>query len=283
MFYSKNDFVKNSINVWKECLLEDFPVHHHDFSELVVVTGGKAVHIIDGIEYDIQAGDVYVIKGNTSHGFLGIKNLTLYNIAYTKDEPVLEYDHLRVMSGFQALFFVEPVYRKKMNFRHKLHLEHKDMAFAERFLEIMVAEDKSLPQYSRLLRIYFTGFIAFLSRCYEQQNEKSQINCIADTLAFIEENYAQPVTVDMLSEMAHLSSRQYARLFIQNYGITPKQYIMRLRIRYAARLLAQSAKKVSDIALECGFSDTNYFTSCFKQRTGKTPKEYRAAITKAGK
>ena len=165
-----------------------------------------------------------------------------------------------------------------MNFKHKLHLLYKDIVFADRFLEIMAAEDTTLPQYNRLLRIYFTGFVAFLSRCYEQQNKKSELYCIADTLAFIEENYAQPITVETLSEMAHLSSRHFTRLFMQNYGVTPKQYIMRLRIRYAARLLKQSKKKVSDIALECGFTDTNYFTARFKQKTGKSPKEYRAEI-----
>lgn len=274
-FYSKREFVKNRINVWEENLNRDFPVHFHDFSELVVITGGKAVHIINGIEYNIQSGDVYVIKGNTTHGFSQVKNLSLYNIAYMENEPVLEYEYLRIMSGFQALFFVEPIYRKQLNFEHKLHLSSKDIVFAESILEIMASENKDAPQYDRILRIYFTSFITFLSRQFEQKCEKSKITSISDTLAFIEKNYTRQITVDELAKMAHLSSRHFIRLFIQNYGITPKQYIMQLRIRYACRRLEQSAKSISDIAFESGFTDTNYFTSCFKSRMGKSPKEYR--------
>ncbi len=278
-FYSKREFVKNSINVWDEHLTSDFPIHYHDFSELVVITGGKAMHVINGTEYSIQSGDVYVIKGNTTHGFSQVKNLSLYNISYMENEPVLEYEYLRVMSGFQALFFVEPIYRKQLHFKHRLHLNGNEMVFAESLLEIMASEDKGDPQYDRILRIYLTSFITFLSRQFEQKSDNSKITSISDTLAFIEKNYTRQITIDEMAEMAHLSNRHFIRLFIQNYGITPKQYIMQLRIRYACRRLEQSAKSISDIAFESGFSDTNYFTSCFKNRTGKTPKEYRAGLS----
>lgn len=275
-FYSKNEFVKNRVNVWEEHLTQDFPVHFHDFSELAIITGGKAVHIIDGSEYSIQPGDIYVIKGNTTHGFSQVKNLSLYNIAYTENEPVLEYEYLRIMSGFQALFFVEPIYRKQLNFEHRLHLGYQDMVFVESILKIMAGENKDNPQYDRILRIYFTSFITFLSRQYEQMNDESKITSISDTLAFIEKNYTQQITIEELSQMAHLSNRHFIRLFIQNYGITPKQYIMQLRLRYACRQLEQSVKNISDIALESGFSDTNYFTSFFKSKMNKSPKEYRS-------
>ena len=277
-FYSKKEFVKSTINVWDEHLTSDFPVHYHDFSELVIITGGKAVHIIDDMQYTIQSGDVYVIKGNTAHGFSQVRNLSLFNIAYMENEPVLEYDFLRIMSGFQALFFVEPVYRKQLNFEHKLHLSYKDMSFAESILGIMAAQNTENPEHERILRIHFTSFIAFLSQQFEQKTKNSKIVSISDTLAFIEKNYTQQITIDELAEMAYLSSRHFTRLFIQNYGITPKQYIVQLRIRYACSRLEQSAKNISDIALESGFTDTNYFTSCFKKRMGASPKEYRTGF-----
>lgn len=274
-FYSKTQFVQSSINVWKEHLFEDFPIHYHDFSELVIITKGAAAHVIDNIEYSIQAGDVYVIKGNTRHGFINVKDLTLYNIAYVSSEPILEYNYLRSMSGFQALFFVEPLYRKKAKFEHKLHLQHKDLLFAERLLEIMSNEKREYALCERILKIHLTSFITFLSRQYELNNEVSDLKHISDTLAYIEKNYTENIEIEELALQAHISTRHFNRLFISNYGITPKQYILKLRIQYACKQMLDSNKSISQIAAESGFNDTNYFTNYFKKKTGQTPREFR--------
>ena len=63
-------------------LTGDFPIHSHEFSELVLVIEGTALHIIDDEEYIISSGDVYVLQGNTVHGFKAMDNLHIVNIMY---------------------------------------------------------------------------------------------------------------------------------------------------------------------------------------------------------
>lgn len=277
IFYRKNRFDQLSINVWKEHLVADFPVHAHDFSELVVITKGKGIHIIDNAEYTIQAGDVYVIKGNTTHGFKDIVDLTLYNIAYEAAEPILEFDYLRTFSGFQALFFVEPLYRKKMKFEHRLHLNPSDLMFAEKLLEIMCAENPHGNQYYRIQKIYLTSFMTFLARQYEINLSNNNISYISDILAYIEQNYMENFIVEEFAAKMHLSVRHFTRIFSETYGVTPKQYILKLRLQHACNSLRSSHKSIAQIASESGFEDTNYFSTYFTKKMGMTPKDYRLA------
>jgi len=278
IIYNKSTFVKNQINVWTEDLTADFPIHSHKFSELVVIRSGGCTHIVDGWKYTLKAGDVYVLKGNTSHGFADVKAVSMYNIAYSDDEPVLEYDFLRAMPGFQALFHVEPVFRRQHSFKHHLHLNQQELEYVSRTLDIMRHEDQSLPYFDRLNRIYFTSLLAFLSRKYEHMFSHESFFSMADAIAYIETNFTSSISVSKLAEMAHLSERHFTRMFVQSCGVTPKQHILWLRMKYACSLLEKTDRSIADIALESGFTDINYFSSCFKQRMGITPLTYRRLL-----
>ena len=52
-----------------EASLEGFPIHTHEFHELVIVTEGTGIHSINGYNYQVTAGDVFVLKGNDAHGY----------------------------------------------------------------------------------------------------------------------------------------------------------------------------------------------------------------------
>jgi len=71
-------------------------------------------------------------------------------------------------------------------------------------------------------------------------------------------------------------SRSYLfAIFKSATGMTPNDYYLRIRIEKAQQLLAHSAQPVTSIALETGFSSSQYFSSVFRKYTGQTPVEYR--------
>ena len=72
-----------------------------------------------------------------------------------------------------------------------------------------------------------------------------------------------------------LTTRRLTDIFKQEYGITPKEYRDSLRLCAAGKLLAQTDKKIIDVAYEVGFSNVSAFNRFFKTHTGKTPSEYR--------
>jgi AraC family transcriptional regulator len=78
-----------------------------------------------------------------------------------------------------------------------------------------------------------------------------------------------------LAREARLSPYHFLRTFQSVTGVTPHQYILRMRLRRAAALLSQKATKIVDIALECGFGDISNFNRNFRAEFGVSPRAYR--------
>jgi AraC-like DNA-binding protein len=78
----KNDF---KWNINKFIFEMDFEEHIHDCYEMVIVTSGWGTHIVNGNEYSLKPGDIYIINEDSSHGFKDTKDLEIYSIAFTQE------------------------------------------------------------------------------------------------------------------------------------------------------------------------------------------------------
>lgn len=94
----------------------------------------------------------------------------------------------------------------------------------------------------------------------------------------IEAHIGSELTLASLAERANLSRDHLIRLFRRKLGLTPKQYILDLRIKKAARLLNSTRYSIEQIAEELGFSDRYHFTRAFNQSMGINPGEYRRSF-----
>lgn len=87
--------------------------------------------------------------------------------------------------------------------------------------------------------------------------------------------YAEPLDLDSLAEIAHLSKYHFARCFAEAYGESPMRYLTRRRIERAQDLLRSANLTVSDVCMLVGFSSLGSFTSRFRELVGETPTRYR--------
>jgi AraC-like DNA-binding protein len=78
-----------------------------------------------------------------------------------------------------------------------------------------------------------------------------------------------------LAQHAGLSPYHFLRIFKRLTGVTPHQYVRRVRIREAATLLLRGKAQVLDIALDCGFGDVSNFNHTFRAEFGVSPLAYR--------
>ncbi|OUR63062.1 hypothetical protein A9Q74_02305 [Colwellia sp. 39_35_sub15_T18] len=92
---------------------------------------------------------------------------------------------------------------------------------------------------------------------------------------WIEDNYAQSISVDFLAEKAGVSSRQFNRRFKVATQETATKYIQLIRVEAAKRLLERTTKPFDEISLSVGYENSSFFRRLFKQVTSKTPMEYR--------
>jgi AraC family transcriptional regulator len=94
-------------------------------------------------------------------------------------------------------------------------------------------------------------------------------------LDYIRSHLSQDLSIIDLAQVAGMSPYYFLRLFKQSMHVTPRQYIIQMRIDRAKELLRSRELSISDISLQCGFTNQSYFANVFRQITDTTPKAYR--------
>lgn len=97
---------------------------------------------------------------------------------------------------------------------------------------------------------------------------------------FISRNYADTISVEQGSRLAHLSQSRFSRVFKQISGMTFVNYVTHVRLSCALRQLKESSATIAEVALATGFSDQSYFDRRFKAAFGKTPNQVRRSLNR---
>jgi AraC family transcriptional regulator len=96
--------------------------------------------------------------------------------------------------------------------------------------------------------------------------------------AYIEEHFAEQISLATLANLVRLSPYYFCRAFKQSFGMPPHRYHSSRRIEHAKSLLSKPASSVTDIGLTIGFSETSSFSAAFRKATGLTPTAYRRCL-----
>ncbi|WDI41031.1 helix-turn-helix domain-containing protein [Bremerella sp. P1] len=257
---------------------EPFGLHKHEFSEVVIITGGTGLHITDEDSWELQKGDAFVIGEDRIHDYHNMANLRLINILFDQELLARDPKDLSLLSGYHALFCLEPNWRQRHQFSSHLTLSPRELTAA---VEIVDRLDRELvnrtPGYKCLATAFFQQLVVHLSRCYgSSQHESSRsLLRIAEAISYIEQHYSEDIQLEVLTEIAGMSRRSFMRAFEEATGSTPIAYLIQLRLSRSAELLWATDKSVTEIAFEVGFNDSNYFSRQFRKRFNVSPREYR--------
>ena len=116
----------------------------------------------------------------------------------------------------------------------------------------------------------------FVSDAVRREVATSGSELIAQAVAYTQSNYAdKDLSLESLCALFQISQTQFSLLFKREMGTSFLQYLLDQRIAAAQKLLRETSMKIYQIAEETGFGDASYFSYCFKQRCGLSPKEYR--------
>ncbi|MDE1248490.1 AraC family transcriptional regulator [Vibrio aestuarianus] len=266
----------------------DFGMHKHDFSELFLVMEGTGKHVVSEYEYPLNTGDIFVIKGDTEHGFKEVDHLKLINLMFDDSSPFFELPSMRALSGYQALFKIEPIARQTSEYRAKLTLDSDQLPIIASLLKQIRDEyEQAQPGFEIMINSLMQHLIVKLARLYQhQQLDTPQTTfALSRALVFLEQHYTQShIDIEQVANAAYISQRQLQRLFRQYFNSSPIQYLRSLQLQHAQRLIFdERIQSVQLIAEQSGFGDSNYFSKCYKLQFGQTPREsIKKAATESG-
>jgi AraC family transcriptional regulator len=124
---------------------------------------------------------------------------------------------------------------------------------------------------SRFVRVV-SGRESSASRASEQDRRRA-----VEVAVWLDENSSDSIDLEAAADEAGLSTFHFLRVFTSVLGVTPHQYLVRSRLRRAARLLASEDRAITDVAYDVGFGDLSNFVRTFGRAAGASPREFRRA------
>ena len=108
-----------------------------------------------------------------------------------------------------------------------------------------------------------------------QVRSKHKRKIIGLALAYIEEHYQEPITLNDVAGEIFLNPSYFCKIFKMEMNESFTKYLMKFRVKKAVELLNDPCLKIYEIAEQVGYSDVQYFTKIFKTVTGDIPTHYR--------
>ncbi len=258
-------------------------MHKHDFIELVYVISGKGKHVVEDNEYELSKGDLFIINHNVAHGFYPLKEGV--------DEPVVfnclfmpEYLDSSLLSNSNFEDIVSSFLFKSLFPDRSIALPDLKLAGSQ-YTEIgelfsrMYSEYKSQSRgYYDILRAYLIELLIKIFRLMD--NKKSPVpnknrEIIEKAISLMKQNYNQDIRLEDIAMKCFISKNYFSKLFKEVTGIKFSDYVQKVRIDEACSLIRNTNTKLTEIALQTGYSDMKFFYQVFKKYTGMTPGEYR--------
>ena len=167
-------------------------------------------------------------------------------------------------------------------YAEKYHiLNQEDQQVVRNIFEKMLTEYNINSPYSdsklKALLTYLIIFIIEHELFHDingSQGKKINKN-INDVMRYIDSNYMTDINVDNICKLFSFSSSHFSRLFKQNTGEAFSRYLSKVRLEHAIVLLSNTDKQIDQIAYECGFKSTSYFSYSFKKEFLVSPLKYR--------
>lgn len=251
--------------------------HWHQELEWIYVDVGTLHLTVHGDAYTLQPGEMCFINSGELHEIRSTGESLHHAIVFQADfldfalYDVCEHQFIHPVTSHQLSFTTCP--------------EAVDSPLAQeilKWLRQIVQDYHEKPTYfpldikicilQVLKLLYQTGA---LTKKEVSEKEEENLNKLKKVISYIQNNYAKPLTLQDLAQVAYLSPAYFCNTFRKQTGASPITFLNEYRIERATQLLVQSDDSISNIAAAVGFENFSYFIRKFREYKHVTPKEYR--------
>ena len=245
-------------------------VHFHNEIELLCLFNGNCSVFMPDKTVPAKRGDVILINHNVAHEIRSENGADFVVIQFSR-HTFNEYLPLLRTTFFDCAKVTEKT-------------SEKDTASLWRFIHDLsrayVSDFRLAPLYcvknlSELI-IFLYEKCPFIVYSQEQYDSKKKFEQrMQRIIGKINDDYKNKLLLNDIADGEGITIAHLSHLFHKQLGVTFRDYLNNLRFENALRLLLDESLNVSEIALNCGFSDVKYMTKMFKERFGRTPAQYR--------
>jgi len=257
------------------------PWHTHNFDELTFILSGTGIHNVNGEKIPIMLGDVFVVREGVAHKYEKTKNLCLVNLLYLweKEYPDLENEYSSLPGIIELFSHKKSDNSVSKSFVSRFHLAPWQLNEFVHLLDTIKNEEKGKKVgYKDVIKNTFKNIVINICRHYSETEptDPKKLRELNQVINYINENLSKKITRDELVKISGMPVATFYKIFKQATGLSPIEYIIRLRISFAAELLSENHNmSITDVALETGFDDSAYFSKKFKEIMGSPPITYQ--------
>lgn len=252
--------------------------HEHDYMELLYIYSGEGRYIVDGTTYDVSAGNLIIINPGIEHAHvvtshsnpMTILALGLCDVQFTG------------MPQNKIIFpGMPPVLAADADLRNHI---------TRIFFHMLAEKEQHFPGKYDMMRLYLSQILLYIIRAYKEPDEQTasqpsftshRKNHVVQTIMdYMEEHYSEKISLDAIAGNMYLSPIYISKIFKEETGQAPIQYLIKIRLQKATRLMKEypdySIKKIAEMV---GYDDAYHFSKIFKKHMLVTPKEYRKGLS----
>lgn len=246
---------------------------HQPFELLCVLDGATAYELRDGNTIELTGGQFVVLPPRAVHR-------GLHNVRMPAKLCGVIFDPCRPSAARHTPFTRSDLRWIARHFQaHSLTV----CRIGGELQRLVTALNQQITQFDERteeaalssLRLLVCAVILEAARQLTTAKTPPSQDAVAVATSYLQEHFHEPVMMNDLAHRAGCSRARLFALFKQQTGLTPNDYLLRLRVDKARQLLTTTSRSVTEIAFEVGFASSQYFSRVFRKYTGQMPSEYR--------
>ncbi|MBQ3054964.1 MAG: helix-turn-helix transcriptional regulator [Oscillospiraceae bacterium] len=226
-----------------------FPSHMHDHFELELILEGSGSFTVNGTEYPIRKNTLTIMTPAHVHSIRS-EGILLFNVEFAGGETLPVWD-------YREPFVVQP--------------SDSDARFLRTLLTEVRETFEENPAYASRL------FACVLEKAMHCKNnvEQGDSSHVSRIFLYVMEHFRSDLTLKSMAEHFGFSPSYMSDLFSRRLGVCFKEYLDSLRFSYACSQLTFTDDPIKAVCMMAGFSDYANFSRRFREKYGKTPRDYR--------
>lgn len=245
--------------------------HAHDFVEFSIITSGAIHYHIEGEDYLVEQGDIMLFNPGTYHQsttlpgtvctelHIGVGNLKIHQgkanyIKTPRDKPIL-HSYKYKTEIWQCIQSIE----KEQRIRQ---LGYSFMLKAK-VMELIALLYREMDE-------------AFIEESIEltQAGSRDKKKIVQQLIDYMNQSYMEDISLEEMSKTMYLSPVYISKIFKEETGTSPINYLIQIRLQKAKDILEQEVIPIQEVASRVGYTDAYYFSKLFKKYYGMSPSHY---------